>query len=323
MNYYAKVVADSVGPNGARVTTLEFDIWKPLIGELNTHGLISRNFGSSRAISWERVLGQVMENPHIPQFRKAAKEMQPGELLNEAEQQRAAELWLKTRNQIVATVEVMGEVNDLGVHKQWLNRLLEPFMIVRGLATATCWKNFFNLRLELNEDGFPMAQDEFYFMARAMKEAIAKSTPDALEAGGLHLPYVDSAAWQWLREVEAKQELGVYFDSLFVPSIEDAACFLSAGKCAVVSYNNLGQGVNHGKDLKRAAQTLLPNGHMSVFQHQGIMSDEEPTDWSGNFWGVTQFRKTLPGEQCWESPRAHIALDEQMEGIWEDYSEVA
>jgi hypothetical protein len=305
MDYKAKIIADSIGPNGVRLTTMEFDIWKPLLAEFNTHGLLgSRNFPSSRAIPWPKMREKILNHPHVPMFRKNNPGMQPGAPLSDEEQAIAAMDWLFMRDRVLQTVETMGAKDGLNIHKQWLNRALEPWIVVTGLVTATDWDNFFNLRLELNDDGYPMAQDEFYFMTRAMKKALEESTPNRLEFGDWHLPYVNDI-------------LGTCY-ALRAIDVEDSynnLAMVSAGMCATVSYDNLGNGIDHIKDYKRATEMLLPFGHMSVFQHQAICRDKCDIDgdytanqFSGQLRGWVQFRKTLRNEGCWVSPNADKEL---------------
>jgi hypothetical protein len=312
MNYRSKVIADSVGPNLVRLTTLEFDIWKPLLAEFNTHGLLaSRNFPSSRAIPWAKMRDKILSVPHIPFFRKNNPGMQPAEPLSDKEQAQAETYWLELRDAALQTVEIMGDKEGLNIHKQWLNRCLEPWITVTGLVTATDWDNFFNLRLELNDSCYPMAQDEFYFMARAMKKSLEESSPVRLEPGELHIPYVSEEypAFNTVTELAAFAYKTDYFAN-------DVLCMVSAGRCATVSYDNLGEGLDTEKDFNRAVKVLLPFGHMSVFQHQAICLPESSEDgisadgyntagmFSGQLRGWTQFRKTLPNEELWVSPNA-------------------
>lgn len=307
MDYRAKIIADSIGPNGVRLTTMEFDIWKPLLAEFNTHGLLGvRNFPSSRAIPWPKMREKIITNPHVPMFRKNNPGMQPGTPLSVAEQELAAEEWLCLRDQVLLSVEFMGDKAGLNIHKQWLNRALEPWITVTGIVTATEWDNFFNLRLELNDDGYPMAQDEFYFMTRAMRKALDHSTPKALQPGDWHLPYIMD-----------HHETCNALNSIGVESSDENVAMVSAGRCATVSYDNLGSGVDHIKDYKRATDQLLPFGHMSVFGHQAKCLEKvdflgydvfTEDRFSGQLRGWHQFRKMLPNEACWVSPNADKEL---------------
>ena len=68
------------------------------------------------------------------------------------------------------------ELLDLKVHKQELNRLLEPFLWHTVVVTATEWQNFFELRCATN------AQPEIRAAAMRMREAIDASRPAGLDA---------------------------------------------------------------------------------------------------------------------------------------------
>ena len=46
----AKVLADSITPDGKRLTTFEIKVPRIILAEFNTHRVLSRNFASSRAI---------------------------------------------------------------------------------------------------------------------------------------------------------------------------------------------------------------------------------------------------------------------------------
>jgi hypothetical protein len=330
MKYKATMIADSVGPNGVRLSTMQFNIWKPMLAEFNTHGAVSvRNFPSSRARPWTKVKEDVLNDPHIPHFRKNNPGMQPAEYINRFDQKDAEFLWLYGRNAMVQLVEDMGKKDGMNIHKQWLNRLIEPWTVVEGLVTATDWDNFFNLRTELNDLGWPMAQDEFYLMACSMKDCLDQSDPKILKAGDWHLPYVDPQA-------HGETLLGLGWDFAhndFRWTNEEALALVSAGRCATVSYNNLGKGIEPKADYARATEQLLPNGHMSVFGHQArcmegsfLTIDDKWKDtcripgscidstlntgteniYWGQLRGWGQFRKTLPNEAVWISPRKDV-----------------
>ncbi len=49
-NITAKVIADSVSPEGIRMTTMEIEYPRFILAELNTHRMLSKNSASSRAI---------------------------------------------------------------------------------------------------------------------------------------------------------------------------------------------------------------------------------------------------------------------------------
>jgi thymidylate synthase ThyX len=213
----------------------------------------------------------VLNDPFIPVYwGKNQKGMQAAEALSPEDQILATQEWLKARD---AAVEQVRLLNQLDVHKQTANRLLEPFMWHTVIVTATDWGNYFNLRDN------PMAQPEIQRIAHMMREAYDASKPFVLGPNEWHLPYAQPG------ELE---ELGV-----------ETLIKLSCARCARVSY------LTH--DGKRDTQAditlydrLLEGGHMSPFEHAARpMTPQEFTrsEYSGNFRGWVQHRSEIPGEE--------------------------
>ena len=139
----AKVVADSLSPQGDRLTSLLITFPRIILSEVNTHRMLSKNTSSSRAIPFNKMLEAVQENPFIPiAWQKDHKGMQGNEYLtgNLTEYN-----WLKARDKAVEQAKIL---HGLDVTKQLCNRLLEPFMWTTMLITGSKegWDNFFNLR---------------------------------------------------------------------------------------------------------------------------------------------------------------------------------
>lgn len=65
------------------------------------------------------------------------------------------------------------------MHKQIVNRVLEPFQMMKTLVTATSFDNFFNLRCHKD------AQPEIKHLADLMYQAMQESKPEVLKAGAL------------------------------------------------------------------------------------------------------------------------------------------
>lgn len=129
MGYRAVILADSISMN-YRLTTMEVTFPRPILAEFNTHRVFSQNSASSRAIPVARQLERVKGDPFIPvHFGSNQPGMQAGvELVNPA--RTFAELeWLAARDSAVAHVE---RLDELGLHKQVTNRLLEPFHVANG-----------------------------------------------------------------------------------------------------------------------------------------------------------------------------------------------
>lgn len=278
MTYSAKVLLDSAGldqgtsyKDSSRLTTLELTFPRIILSEFNTHRMLSRNAASSRAIPTTKLLDQVQNNPFIPKHWGAnQKGMQAFSILPSDKQQLCKTKWLKARDEAVKTVE---ELLTIGLHKQIANRLLEPWMWVTVIASATNWSNFFFLRC--HED----AEPHIRHIALMAKDEITKSDPKIFQPGDWHLP---------LTNFEGDEHL----------SIEDKLK-IGTGRCARVSYltHDGRRDLNADIDLH---DRLVKSGHWSPFEHCALYlpSDKiHDSGLGGNFgkcW--RQYRKLFNGE---------------------------
>lgn len=279
--YQARILTDSVSPEGIRLTTLEVTLPRIVLAEFNTHRVFSRNSASSRAIPVEKRIAAVEANPFIPEsFGKNQKGMQAGDALSGTDDERARTAWLRACEEACRNAKTLAELN---VHKQLANRLLEPFSWTTIIVTATEWANFFALRCN------PKAQPEIRRAAELMREAMAASTPVLRARGEWHLPLIDDLDYE-------QQILAAPTDPL---KVLERLMQLSVARCARVSY------LTH--DGKRDPQAdfelyrrLASNGHMSPFEHAARpMTDTElrgPDTFCGNFRGWVQHRKELQDE---------------------------
>lgn len=324
--FSAKIIADSVSPQGVRLTTAELVFPRFILSEFNTHRVISKNSASSRAIPVKKQLEKLLSKPYIPErigvnqsgmqasnylagrqltiaqqgvYRKrdrsivgALEDLVGMEYVHRAFGENAlSRIMVSGFNdnedlQIVrdiidyysATIARMRNENDfsapedfLNIHKQTLNRYLEPFMWHTVVATGTEWDNMFALRI--HED----AQDEIRIPVDLLREAMSESAPKALEIGEWHLPFIqpDEAA--------------------AAASDPEKWQYVSVGRCARTSYETHDGVRDPDKDVFLAKERLLPHGHMSPFEHVASPA-EDANSWSGNFRGWTQFRKGLPNE---------------------------
>lgn len=178
--YEAKVIADSINPmNDVRITTLQLRYPRYIHAELMTHRVFSRNASSSRAIPVKKVLSQVWNEPVIPaRFGANIPGMQAGEELSGFKKSVAKFLW-KTAGK-AACIFAWGMMK-VGLHKQWANRVLEPWQFISVVLTSTEWDNWDELRIH------PDAQPEIQILARKMKYARDLSTPRKTNT---HLPYI-------------------------------------------------------------------------------------------------------------------------------------
>lgn len=264
----AKIVEDSIAPSGVRLTTFVLTYPRFIHSEFMTHRMFSRNASSSRAIPVKKSIQMVISEPVIPlAFTKNKAGMQGGEALSGDLHDKAVEIWLKARD---AMVDFANQLAELEVHKQYANRILEPFAHITVVCSATDYANFYALRCHT------MAQPEIMALADLMYEEYRTSTPKSLEIGDMHLPFVSD---------EERQELP-----------QDDLVKMSVARCARVSYlNHEGKKPTMEED-KTLYERLVGSApiHASPAEHQAIAMNQETR--SGNFRGWIQYRKLLIDE---------------------------
>lgn len=188
MQTSAEVIADSISPEGSRVTTMVVTFHRFVLAEFNTHRVFSRNSASSRAIPVTRTLTNVEDDPAWPIYwgselagMQAGPELS-GEDLIEA-QNVYADIKNYTTERISRYLNERSLADSARLHKSVLNRLLEPFMWHTVIVTSTEWDNFFALRCH------EAAQPEIRVAAELMRDAYHNSTPNQLEYGQWHIPF--------------------------------------------------------------------------------------------------------------------------------------
>lgn len=269
----AKIIADSVGSYGgaeSRLITIQLRYPRLVHSELMTHRVFSRNASSSRAIPVAKVIEQVRTDPAAPYVWTTNKPGMQGDVVTDPELiAKYDQMWIEAANQAADNAEVlMGE----GLHKQVVNRILEPFQWISVIVTATEWTNWFELRN--HKDADPTIKR----LAEVMLEAINASEPTVLKPGEWHLPYVG---------LEEKQTLPI---AMLVK--------ISAARCARVSYlTHDGLTPNVEKDVALYERLVGSRPlHASPIEHQArvlsMVNDE--IGLNGNFSPLwVQHRKLL------------------------------
>lgn len=276
----AEIVCDSIAPSGIRLTTFVLTYPRFIHSEFMTHRVFSRNASSSRAIPVKKSIQMVRDNPVIPlAFTKNQKGMQGGAALDQEAHDAAVKAWLEGRDR---AVEIAERLADLEVHKQYANRVLEPWAHITVVCTATDWNNFFALRCH------EAAQPEIHELADQMYVKYGSSLPQVLNAGQWHIPFITGADFSLPSEWFAKVCEGDD-DLLQVKR--------SVARCARVSYLNHDATVpTIEQDLQLYDRLLGSNPiHASPAEHQA-RAEADPNLVSGNFRGWIQYRKTLSNE---------------------------
>ena len=289
----AKIVADSISPQGDRLISVLCTFPRIILAEVNTHRMLSKNTSSSRAIPLKKMVEAIKNDPFIPiAWQKEHTGMQGYEYFTEKINTENTDIgdlkyaWLEARDYAVKQATWL---NKVGVTKQLCNRLLEPFMWTTMLITGSKegWDNFFELRCG-NYDGFKSrkeaakeflekgnintstwsdmdwrklnkGQAEIHMMALAEEiyDAVNESTPKQLQAGEWHIPMISDS------------------ESLKLSTNDQIK--LSVGRAANTSYTVVGDGkeltLEHAIKIHDKCKEL---NHSSVFEHCArAMSDEE------------------------------------------------
>ena len=186
--YEAKIIADSVNECGNRLTTFELTYPRLVHAELMTHRLFSRNAASSRAIPTPKLMARIKNDPVMFKWwGKNQSGMQAREQLEGKDLEEVQRLWLLARDMMLMVAEKMRALN---FHKQSANRILEPWMFITTIVTATEFDNWFHLRDTWRGDDPGMAQPEIAWLAGEMRRLYAAHEPRRLAVGEWHTPYV-------------------------------------------------------------------------------------------------------------------------------------
>jgi len=259
----AKIIKHSINPANEDIVTWELEYHRFIHAEFMTHRDFSRNASSSRAIPIWKMIKHAWTNMAIPtHWGKKQKGMQAAQEVNPFAQTMGKIIWIFTGLCVSLMVLLM---KGLGVHKQVANRMLEPWTHIKVVMTTTKHGNWFLLRDHRD------AQPEIRQLAKQMRQKLAESTPERLEWGEWHLPYLTS-----------------YDKSILTLSKQ---LKVSTSCCAQVSYRLLDTSV--AKAI--AIFNRLVNAdvkHASPFEHPAQAVENGGT---GNFTGTgwMQYRKLL------------------------------
>lgn len=312
MTISAKIIAHSKSSvTGKEIITYELEYPRFIHSELMTHRLFSRNAASSRAIPVTKMIEVLSETPcPIVHWGKNQPGMQAKEECDnlvdyafsldgklEVLKESREEAWSRACGM---AIERAMSFHAAGYHKQIVNRLLEPFQMMKTVVTSTEWDNWYWLR------NHPDAQPEIKRLAEVMLEAKENSVAKELEPGMWHTPYYGEGYWGCLSP----------------DSLEDALA-ISASCCAQVSYRKLDDSLEKAQDIFAKLIDSKPC-HASPTEHQatplvnaeylygedgkpnineweeGVTHvDKNGSLWSGNFKGWIQHRQLIPDNACW------------------------
>jgi thymidylate synthase ThyX len=307
--YQAKVICDSISETGKRLTTFEITFPRIVLAEFNTHRMFSRNSASSRAIPFDKQVRRVMENPFIPeQFPINISGMQPKQVIakDDKEYNGMKERWLEICRKSLLNAHALHEGLSLDgldgkqrIHKQLVNRLLEPFMWHTVIVTATEFDNFFKLRTnEQAQWEIRRIADLMYNLYHGTRDNpinikgenfVPTYETRELKVGEWHLPFIseedNELVEEYLQErsiLETRIELAKNKDGY---EYEHDAAYdeilkrISVARCARVSYLTHDGKRDIEKDLE-LFERLRTSGHWSPFEHVATPYYQNFTDFS-------------------------------------------
>jgi len=282
--YSATIKADSVSPEGYRITTYEATYWRGIHSEMMTPRAMARNSASTRAIPSSTQILNLLENPFVPEkFGINQPGMQAIIHLDGLKHEEAVAIWLSGRDRAVTTTielllgrreasalleydptreHVPGDVL-LAMYDEIHKKLPKSFDAIdlsettflnvhKQLASRDLEPYMFHTAvITMTEDEnfyalriHPDAQGEINKIAQLMRDARDASTPRALDYGEYHLPYVEEGE----------------FDNVF-DGIRS-----SSARAAAASYGRQ-NAKNPEKEFERY-NDLKCSGHMSPLEHQ-------------------------------------------------------
>jgi thymidylate synthase ThyX len=288
----AKIIKHS-SFEGNELISIETKAPKFLDGEIEKHCMVASNSSSSRAIPLKKTL---VQKPYLPNdIRKNEKGMQGFEGYSQKELVDIKMSLLEIYDKTTENVAYLDK--NFSIHKQHLNRYLEPFMMQTKIMTATKeeWDYFLSLRYHKDAD------PNIYALASEIKHALLKSRPTELKEYEWHLPYVNT------------------------PMCQDYALQISVARCARTSYKlHDGKEPTIEEDVKLYKRlTEAKPQHLSPLDHQAKPIGSKianaskyimPRHWPQ---GVTRINRDLTfgsGKfNSWIQYR-HYYLQEQMHG---------
>lgn len=263
----AEIILDSINPNGDRLTSFVCTYHRFIHAEVLTHRLFSRNASSSRAIPVKAMIEKVRASDVMPlHWGQNQKGMVADAEVEDARIEDAQSIWRGAKQQAIAYAK---SLSSMGIHKQVVNRLLEPFSPITTIITATDYQNFFLQRCH------PSAQPEINALAIAMMEAYQRSNPTQLGWGDYHMPFLKPS------DIES----GLSQKSLSM---------IAVGRCARVSYLNHDGTRNPTKDIALYERlTTEKPPHLSPLEHVAIAKDGQ----YANFTGWQSHRNEIESHQ--------------------------
>lgn len=241
--YRCRVLADSVGGHGCRISTVEVRFPRIALADFRTYAMLAYSVRSSRAVPTATMIEEVEREPFFPaNWRLAQKGMTPGAEMGAEISAYCRQDWENAR---AAAVKSAWNLSYRSAAKHHVNRLLEPFAWSWAVVTGTMfeWNHFIAQRTAAD------VQDELRVIACMIRDALTESEPKRLAVGDFHLPYV----------TRYESDHGSHL-----------AARISAARCARVSYKPFSDGEATPEAERGRSEKLFDAGHWGPFDHPAM-----------------------------------------------------
>lgn len=299
----ARVVAHSLNvATEDELVTMEWTYPRMVHAEALRHRALTRNAGSHRAIPGRKLREAIRQDVARPvEWGTAKAGMQADAPLDGEAAKDADREWLSACRVALSHAEGM---ERMGLHKQVVNRLVEPFAHITELVSGTEWGNFYRLRIS------PFADPTLRALATAAARAHLASIPRECAPGEWHIPFGD----QMPDGLHLKERIKV-----------------AVARCARISYLNHDGGRFGVEDDIRKHDELRQNRHWSPFEHVAqamenpdplLVADFQQAGWplkvaeafrenllhSRNFRGWRQYRDMVDTDSYQPMTRDELAV---------------
>lgn len=264
----AKIARDSVNPTGNRITTWVLTMPRQVLPEFLSHRSFSRNWVNSPMVSFQQLVNSITQRAVEP-VRWLKTNGAIDETDNQIDREQLAQtidLWHQAKNYMIDVAQNLATIG--GCHKSIAGRVLDPWMHVNVVATATEVRNFFYVRCNDRHDS------EMRLLAYKMLDSYLKSQPYDCIWGEWHVPFVD-------------------VPDAFSPNPH--ALRVSVARAARESFADP-ESVYDQADEIRLFMRLLAINHWAPFEHVAQAAMSHLGLDQANFRGWTPYRKMFTEE---------------------------
>lgn len=219
---------------------------------------------------------------------------------------------IKAEGETVICSECGGDGLGLNVHKQIVNRLIEPWSWITVCVTgdASAWSNYFALRCD--KDAQPDIQKQAYMAQLAYYESV----PEVLAPGDWHTPYIrpdePQQIAQWVLEQKPDMTFTLEAESALPKTsyIGRKIVEISTGRCARTSYLTQEGTRDFAEDIKLHDRLRFHVPlHASPFEH--VCQAKGDGIQYAKYLGWEAYRHMVPREYVTDFQPNHPALISQ------------